>query len=414
MYFDLPFNNPESVYDGEYLIADYIVFGLDESAALMKVGSFAAGQTVGTWLPLPGITRDMIENYQARVIGLYMIPCDEPFCLLRVAFPFHNFGENFAMMMTALIGNDVSTALRIKLIDIEITGKALSFFSGPSQGIEGIRELVGVYDRPLVLNMIKPCTGFSPEKGAMLFYESGMGGVDIIKDDEVLGETPVSAAAKRVACYMKASDRIKSENGKAPLYIVNITDKPALMMKKARAVIDAGAKAVMVNFVATGPDSLSELTSEFGGRLFFLAHYAGCGIMNSSVQGISNPVLLGIIPRLAGADSVMTMYPGSPGNTGYLEYLQTIQKQKLPLGKIKPVMTAVGGGITPLNLGEVIRELGNDVILGVGGAIQGHSLGATSGAKAVMQAVDAAVRDIPLNEKAESSPELSAAIKQWG
>lgn len=35
--------------------------------------------------------------------------------------------------------------------------------------------------------MIKPCTGYTPEVGAKLFFEAAAGGVDIIKDDELIG-----------------------------------------------------------------------------------------------------------------------------------------------------------------------------------------------------------------------------------
>jgi 2,3-diketo-5-methylthiopentyl-1-phosphate enolase len=356
----------------------------------------------------------MVENHQARVVGCYPMPgADSPASLLRIAFPLHNFGGSLAMLLVGLVGNDVSTAIRSRLIDLELVGDAAHDFPGPRQGIAGLRRLTGVMDRPLILNMLKPCLGYAPEVGADLFYEAGRGGVDLIKDDEVMGNTSLSGAEGRVRAYLRAARRIKEETGRAPAYIVNITDRPAMMRENARVALAAGAQAVMVNFVAAGLDSLVELTAEFGESLCFLGHYAGVGMMSTPMQGISSAVMLGLLPRLAGADAVMIMRPAERKGPGYLEYLQTVQAHRLPLGGMRQVCTAVGGGVTPLNAAEICRDLGPDTILGVGGAIQGHPDGAAAGAKAMLRAVEAAVNGVALEEAATRCPELQKAMEIW-
>lgn len=90
MYFDLPYDLSDNIYEGDFLIATYLVSGIGRSEIIKKAGSFAIGQSIGTWLPLPGITKPMIEQFQARVIGLYPVPEmpeTEPFFVLQVAFP---------------------------------------------------------------------------------------------------------------------------------------------------------------------------------------------------------------------------------------------------------------------------------------------------------------------------------------
>ena len=156
MYFDLPFSLETLVAEGSYAIATYQASGMSQAEALRKAGAFATGQTVGTWLPLPGVTRDMVEGYQARVLSVHFLSSESPLYLLRIAFPMHNFADSFSMLQTALVGNDVSTALSVKLLDLDFTPQALKVYAGPRQSVRGIREAVGVYDRPLVLNMIKP------------------------------------------------------------------------------------------------------------------------------------------------------------------------------------------------------------------------------------------------------------------
>jgi 2,3-diketo-5-methylthiopentyl-1-phosphate enolase len=413
-YFDLPFDRPELLNGADYVVATYLAFGLAEQEVLQRAGNFATGQTVGTWLPLPGVTRTMVENYQARVVGCYPTPGgDSASSLLRIAFPFQNFGCSLAMLLVGLAGNDVSTAIRIRLIDVELVGSAVHAFPGPKQGMAGLRRLTGVNDRPLILNMLKPCLGYSPEAGAELFYESGRGGVDLIKDDEVLGNTSLSGVEGRVKAYLRAARRIAEETGRSPAYIVNITDRPGRMRENASIALASGAQAVMVSFVAAGLDSLLELTAEFGDRLVFLGHYAGVGMLNAPTQGVSNAVMLGLLPRIAGADAVMIMHPAERKGPAYLEYLQTVQAHRLPLGQMKPVCTAVGGGVTPINAAAICRDLGPDTILGVGGAIQGHPDGAAAGSKAMLRAVEAAVKDIPLEEAAAQCPELQKVMKIW-
>ncbi|MDI6870822.1 MAG: RuBisCO large subunit C-terminal-like domain-containing protein [Bacillota bacterium] len=421
-YFALPFDHPESLPEGDYVLATYLAYGLPEEKVLTRVGNFAVGQTVGTWVPVPGITQEMVRNHEARVVGCYPVSpardtsaAGEGTYLLRVAFPRANFGTSFAMLLTALVGNDASTALRAKLIDLELVGKAIEAFPGPAHGIPGLRRLTGVEGRPLVMNMLKPCTGYPPEVGADLFYAVGSGGVDLIKDDELLGSTDFSSVAGRVKAYLAAARRIQEEMGRAPLYLPNITDRPERMRDNARAALEAGAKGVMVNFVLTGFDALASLTAEFGRDLFFLGHFAGAGIIgNGEDQGISVPTLLGRLPRLAGADAVVTMYPAGGQGPGYFDLLRTVQAHRLPLGRLKPVFSVVGGGVTPLNVTPLYRDLGPDIIIAVGGGVQGHPQGATAGARAMMQAVEATIAGRDLAEAAQDHPELQQALHHWG
>jgi 2,3-diketo-5-methylthiopentyl-1-phosphate enolase len=62
----------------------------------------------------------------------------------------------------------------------------------------------------------------------------------------------------------------------------------------------------------------------------------------------------------------------------------------------------------------VIAEYGTDIVLATGGGLLGHPDGATAGAKAMRQAVDAAMQDRELVDAAADNPELKKAIEQWG
>jgi 2,3-diketo-5-methylthiopentyl-1-phosphate enolase len=96
------------------------------------------------------------------------------------------------------------------------------------------------------------------------------------------------------------------------------------------------------------------------------------------------------------------------------KYLRTAHFQTMPLYDLKPTMPSVGGGIHPITATHIIKDIGFDVMLAVGGAIQGHPGGAAAGGRAMRQAIDAVVEGIPLLEQAKEHPELRKALELWG
>jgi len=415
-YRNYPFARQESLMDS-YVIASYLIFLPDAAGAFEKAGAFAVGQSIGTWLKVPGISGEMVERYQGRVLSMQDVSpeqAQDKRYLLRIAFPMANFGGSLTMMMTALVGNDVSTSLTASLVNLEFVNGAETAFSGPKQGMEELRALTGVYDRPLVLNMIKPCAGFTPEEGAALFRQVALGGVDLVKDDELLGSPVYNPVGKRTELYLKVAQEAAEETGRQTIYLPNITGRPSQIRENIRRVIDLGAKACLFNFVFAGLDTLLETCEEFGDKIFIMAHYAGVGVMNGARGGISNSVMLGTLPRLAGAHAMMTMYPNKNNPAAVYDFIRTVQAQSLPMGKIRPVISTVGGGITPINQAFVQQQLGHDSIIGIGGAIQGHPMGATLGAEAAMAAVKATACGITLEDAAEGCAPLQTALKLWG
>ena len=63
--------------------------------------------------------------------------------------------------------------------------------------------------------------------------------------------------------------------------------------------------------------------------------------------------------------------------------------------------------------GRCFEWFGNDTVIQAGGGIHGHPDGTVKGAKALRQAVDAAVAGITLEEYAKTHNELSKALTKW-
>lgn len=413
---------PEEIRNEDYIVATYYI-KLDRNIDIIKkASSLAVGQTIGTWTPVPGITDEMRAKFMGKVVQIYDVPSidlstqiteNERYYVIQIAYPIINFTPDFPILITALLGNDASTSAQVKLLDIEFPRGFAGQFHGPNFGIEGIRKITGVKDRPILLNMIKPCLGLKPAEGARIFYETALGGVDIIKDDELLGSPSYSQAAERVREFKKAAQAVYEETGKKVLYMVNVTDGSASIMNTVKSVIEAGAEAIMVNFAAVGYSMLHQIAKTV--QVPILAHCAGSGMyFEGTSSGMSSPLSVGKLTRLAGADTVMinTPYGGYPMQ--YQKYIQITQQLTLPYYNIKSTMPSIGGGVHPGVVQKYIREVGSDIILAAGGAVQGHPMGAAGGVRAMLEAIHAAMNGVSLNEAAKNSKELSVAIELWG
>jgi 2,3-diketo-5-methylthiopentyl-1-phosphate enolase len=412
----------ESVRDLDYVLAAYYMELPKETGVVEKAEGMAMGQTLGTWVPVPGITDEMRETHMGKVVNIIDLPpCDlstqvqgeTAAYLVQLAYPVSNFGAQFPQMLVTLLGNDASTSTQVKLVDLQLPESFVREFRGPQFGIDGLRELTGVPERPMLLNMIKPCTGFTPEAGAKIFYETALGGTDFIKDDELLGNPDFCPAAERVKAYRKASDAAYEETGHRTIYICNVTDRADRLLDNAKRCVEAGARAVMVSYAAVGYSMVRALAESAGVPV--LAHYAGSGpLFEGIVSGLSSPFVTGLFPRMAGADLIMmnTPYGGYPLRLE--KYLQAAHQMSLPYYHLRPSMPVVGGGVHPGIVSRYVKELGKDIVLGAGGSVQGHPMGAAAGARAMRQAIDAAADGIPVREAAAEHGELRAALEAFG
>jgi 2,3-diketo-5-methylthiopentyl-1-phosphate enolase len=371
-----------------------------EAAARSAAEAFALGQSLGTWKPVPGITDAMRAQHGARLVDLRRAGPDDELAgggattdgrwILRVAFPLSNLGDSLAMLLTTAIGNDPSTSIAMRLVDLEVPAAFLASFPGPRFGTDGWRAITGVEGRPLLLNMIKPCTGFPPEVGAGFAAESARGAVDLIKDDELLADPSFSRVAERTRAYVAAIDAVAVETGRATRYVAHVTTRPSRLLATARAAVEAGAAAVMVTPLTLGLDALAELAESAGVPI--LAHVAGVETVTGASEGGIGHGALARLLRLAGADAVLTSTPHAPRPLPDAAYRATLDRLAAPLaaGDVRTAMPMVGGGISAEHVAPIVAAAGIDVIVAAGGSIQGHPDGPAAGGRAMQSAIAAA------------------------
>jgi len=379
---------------GGRVVATYRFADTSADEARRAAEGFAVGQTVGTWVPLPGLTPELLDRHGARVEDVTL--SDEGAHDVRIAFPVANFEDGgFPMLLTTLLGNDPSTGIAATLVELTLPDSYAARFPGPRLGIDGWRERLGVHGRPLLLNPMKPCTGLSPEATARMAAEVARGGVDLVKDDEVLADASFSRIAERCRAVRRGLDAVADETGHRARYVVSITDRASRVREHVRAAADNGADGVLVAALATGLDTLQEVAEMLDGQLPVMAHNAGLDLFGGSGGRdgleLAPEVLIGRLARLAGADSVHVTTPWAHRATPEPLFRRMVERLRDGWSGLAPSFPVVGGGMVAAQLRDVIRLVGPDCIVSVGGAISGHPAGATVGAREMMTALQDAV-----------------------
>lgn len=412
----------ESVDKEKFIIVTYYCEA-KTSDILLKSGAMAGEQTTGTWVHVPLETEDVRQRHIGRLIGIYEIPnyefeipddVKERKFVFKLAFPVINIGANIPELLATVSGN-ITNGGKLKIIDIEFPKSYVEQFKGPKFGIEGIRKLCGVEKRPLTLGMIKPCTGTTPEQCGQVAYELGKGGLDIIKDDELLGDTSYNTCKARFVEVMKSVKRLKEETGKTMLYAMNITDRPDKMLEKALWACEHGANALMIDIHAVGWASFQMVNEHPDVNVPLLAHPAFSGVFyESEYSGMASHLIIGKLSRLAGAD--IMVYPCAYGKLKLLResYIRIQQTIQAPMYNLKPSLPSPAAGIHAGILPRMVNDIGLDFLIGAGGSMHGHPMGPSAGVKALIDAANAIVDGVDLQEAAKSSKELQASIDTWG
>lgn len=414
----------EGINSEDYIIATYMVAGGPQADLVAKSAALAIEQSSGSWFAVPGETEEVRARSAAKIIGIYSVPNyeliaqlpkDQPrYFVLRCAYPWINFYDNIPLMLSSVIGN-ISSMPNLKLLDLEFPESYLKQFKGPKFGISGLRKLMNIPERPLLNNMIKPCTGITPAEGAELFYNAAAGGTDWIKDDELIAGSPAfSQLEERVKKYMEAAKRADQEKGEMTLFTANVTDEVVRLRDNAYRAIEAGANAIMVNVFGIGFSGLRMLAEDPNINVPICVHtcYGGAQTVAPN-QGMSTEIAQKLI-RLCGGDMSLNVAPSAKFNALQEKFVRTWQIGCAKMAHIKQTFSLVGGGVTPGMVPYLMNTLGNDIIIGVGAGIHGHSMGPKAGAIAFRQSIDATMKGIELTEAAKTQPELAAAIKTWG
>lgn len=415
------------------VIATFRVTPAEGFTAGDAAGGVAAESSTGTWTTLyTWYDRGRVDKLMGKAYEISDLK--DGSYLVRVAYPVDLFEEGNMPGFLASVAGNIFGMRRVKglrLEDLYLPGGFLKYFKGPLKGVRGVREVLKVERRPIVGTVPKPKVGYSPEEVGDLAYELLTGGLDYVKDDENLASPSFCRFEGRARTIMKAIEKAERETGERKVWFANITADVREMERRLKLVADYGNPYIMVDVVIVGWSSLTyvrDLAEEYG--LAIHAHRAmHAAFTRSLYHGISMFVLAKLY-RVIGMDQ---LHVGTP-EVGKLEartvdVLRSTRALRDEVYRpdpddpfrleqrfyhIKPAMPVSSGGLHPGTLPEVIKVMGTDLVLQVGGGVIGHPDGPKAGAAAVRQSIEAAIEGVPLLEYAKGRRELERALEKWG
>lgn len=427
----------ESLMDGidfdKYIVCNYIVcLPADyegQHANIARV--IAEEQSIGTWTHVPAETPEVRRRFIGKVLQAVEIPQFEvqrperknrtgtidhfgqaltPY-FISIAYPTDLFNDdNLSGCFTSIYGN-ISMVGPLRLVGVRFGKEYMNRFKGPTFGLEGIYQKLKIplypdpKTRPVTINMIKPKTGYTKEVGKQLFWEAAIGGVDIIKDDEMIMNSHQmgNAIKDRVPLYMEMRDKKMEQTGEETIYTCDISDHSDKMMEFYDTVVSAGGNGVMINYINCGWSCIKPFTDK--GKLVCLGHTDGAGAYYvSPLSGMASDLVMGLFPRMLGID--IPLVPAPYGKAPYIvdRYLQLVRAITMPLGYDHPLKSCLpfpSGGIQAQHIPQLVKDLGPNIGVGTGGGIHAHPMGATAGAKAFRQAYTATMESYLKGEVAD-------------
>jgi len=366
--------------------------------------AIASEQSTGTWTEVKGADNPLA----ARVIGLEGN-------LVEIGFPVELFEPgNIPQYLSVIAGNlfGLGALKKVRLQDVVFPEKLVRAHSGPRVGIEDARQILGVFDRPLVGTIVKPKVGLDPTGTAEVAAAAVRGGLDLVKDDETLTDQSFCPMVPRVDAVMTALDKAEMETGKKAFYAVNVTTGADQILERAEQAIDHGANMVMIDVLTAGFSALEVLSRNVNVPVH--VHRTMHGAMTRDKgHGISMVVISKLV-RLAGGTNLHTgSYLGKMAG----EREENDQSREALRGEwygLKRIFPVASGGIYPAKVHANLDGYGIDCIVQAGGGVHGHPGGTVAGARAMVQATEAWIKHIPLSEYAKGHKELKAALDFWG
>jgi 3-oxoisoapionate-4-phosphate decarboxylase len=284
------------------------------------------------------------EQVRARVVGVEGER-------VTLDFPALDGEVNAEQLLAACVAGewaDRGDVESCRLVDVEwpdgLPGPAFPAWAGISVGA-----------------IVKPALGLSPEQAGDVAGALAAGGAVLVKDDELQRSSP---------------ERVRAIHAAIPehvLYAANVTGADA------GAIVEAGARALMVNAFLAGLGSIGGLR-EYGLPIF--VHRVGSAFLRRGGPVSVSARVLAELTRLLGADYVQV---GSFSSRTY----DTDEEVREQIAAARPATAVIGGGVGAENVVEQLERAGtrDGVMLLLGSAAYAHPGGVQAGVAAAVAAL---------------------------
>lgn len=321
--------------------------------------------------------------------------------IVKFAFPLSNINleeDGVSQILCHVAGGqvDILEIQQCHVMNIELPSEVeKSFRLKPAYGIDGFRKFNGVIDKPFFGGIIKPKVGMSPEMLLETVKEMVHGGVNFIKEDELLGNPDHCKLTQRVPLvsnwlYKNAPDVI---------YCFCINGDSPYALQRANFVEQEGGNGIHIN-VWSGLGVYRAIRKQ-NPNLWI--HFQKSGDKFFTDRRAPFHIYWPVICKIAGWSGADSIHAGMIG--GYMNQDEQELKKALEVLWCYNIVPALSCGMHP-GLVQYINDLlkSFDWMANVGGAMHGHPMGTKSGGLAMKQAIN----------KEFDSIEYKKAIEKWG
>ena len=389
------FRNENTLDQNKYILVDYFI--KSKTSLRDAAWGLAIGQSVGN----PNVrsvweTDELFENHSCMIIGdeneLSSCSSGE----VTIAFPVENLDlktDGVSQLLCHVMGGqlDIDIIEKCQVKDIRFPESAKKHFRLPKYGIEGIREYTGCHERPMLGGIIKPKTGVTAQVLLEMVKEMVEGGVNFIKEDEILSSPSFCSIEERVPLIM---DYLKDKN---VIYAVCINSDSPYLLDRVKKVHEMGGNAVHVNFWS-GLGCYKAIR-ELDLPMFLFFQKSGDKILTNESHAFH--IKWDVICKLAGMMGVDFIHAGMWG--GYMKYSDEDLRKTIDVLHENNVMPSLSCGMNPGLVQAISKRYGFDYMANVGGALHGHPGGTKAGVIAMRQSIDG-----------DHGQEYEDAISKWG
>ena len=360
----------------------YVTYDVTSSTTLFEAAwAIAVGQSIGNPSKRSVWETDaMIEDHCCKIQRNNNF--QKKHGLVTIAFPNANIDwdtDGIAHMLCMIQGGqtDINIIKKCRVVDLEIHPQIVdTHFKRPAHGITGMREFTNNYDKPFFGGILKPKIGINPKTLLDMTKELVEGGVNFIKEDEIMSNPAICRLQDRVELI---SNYIRDKN---VVYCFSINADPAYIVERARFVAQNGGNGVHIN-IWSGLGAYRSIRNE---NLGLFIHYQKSG--DKAITATANPYGIDwhVLCKLAALSGVDTIHSGMWG--GYLSDTEEDLRKTFSILHGGNVVPALSCGMTAELVQPIVDKFGIDWMANVGGAIHSDPGGTIMGAKKIRNAID--------------------------
>jgi len=404
------------VEEEEHIIATYYV----ESKEFLKAAkAIAIGQSIGN--PDIRTQRDspeLLKNNLAKILDTKNDLTSKQRGLVKIAYPLINWDDSqdgVTQLICALMGGqmDIDIIHSCRLMEIKLPSRFLKAFKGPKFGMNNIKKRAKAINRPLLGGIIKPKTGMTVSQLKGLVMELLKGGVDFVKEDEILANPNFCKFEERVEVISNMVNDFCDDEGREIFYTPCINADYPYFLDRARFADEHGIRAVHINIWAGLPAYRALRDLDMKNTAIFFQKSGDKVITCGDHRYCIDWNIICQLARIMGCDFI---HAGMWG--GYLsdskEDLTNVMNSLRGKSQFNATIPSLSCGSHPGLVNTTVKNFGTDLMMNVGGAIQGHPRGTEAGAKAMRQSFDCMQKGENIFEFMKNKLELKAAIEKWG